>query len=232
VTPEPQFLEHFQDAFGNRCTRLEFAAEPTQELRIQSRLIVESLPRPEPPPMLRGLPWLADASIGSDYFGGSGSPAVAALARQLFAETAGAPLEFLGRLCQWLYTRMDRQIRVEGAAQSPDETLATRRGACRDLTLLFAAVCRSQGMASRFVSGYQGQEDTPDGKRHLHAWPEVWIPGAGWLGWDPTHGVATGPAHVALCAAPDQEPTMPVQGGFYFTGPSITSTLEYAITFD
>jgi len=232
VSPEPLGMDSFQDAFGNRCTRLVFATEPVEELQIRSRLTVENLQRPEPPSRVEPLPWFADRSVPTDYFDGGGGPAVAALARHLLAESGRDPLVFLDRLCQWLYGQIDRHIRVEGAAQSPDETLSTRRGACRDLTVLFSAVCRSQGMASRFVSGYQGQEDTPDGKRHLHAWPEVWIPGTGWLGWDPTHGKPTGAAHVALCAAPDQEATMPVQGGFYFTGSTITSTLEYAITFE
>jgi transglutaminase-like putative cysteine protease len=93
------------------------------------------------------------------------------------------------------------------------------------LTALFMAACHSLGIAARFVSGYQAHADTPDGQRHLHAWPEVFLPGLGWRGFDPTHGLAVTDGHVALCAAPNQAATMPVDGGFYASG--VTSTLEY-----
>ena len=84
-------------------------------------------------------------------------------------------------------------------------------------------------MAGRFCSGYQAAADTPDGRRYLHAWPEIFLPGAGWRGWDPTHGISVGDGHVALCAAPDQAATMPVTGGYYF-GDAITATLDFEVT--
>lgn len=65
-----------------------------------------------------------------------------------------------------------------------------------------------------------------DGKRHLHAWPEVWIEGAGWRGYDPTHGARVTDGHVALCAAPGQAETMPLEGGYWGEA---RSTLAYAI---
>jgi transglutaminase-like putative cysteine protease len=116
---------------------------------------------------------------------------------------------------------LERRIRVERAAH----TLAIGRGACRDLTVLFMATCRCLGMAARFVSGYQAQADTPDGQRHLHAWPEVFLPGLGWRGFDPTHGIVVTDGHVALCAAPDQADTMPVEGGFSSSGVTASSSI-------
>ena len=86
------------------------------------------------------------------------------------------------------------------------------------------ATSRSLGVAARFVSGYQAQADTPDGQRHLHAWL---LFGLGWCGFDPTHGIAVTDGHVALCAAPNQADTMPVEGGFYANG--VPSTLEYHV---
>ncbi len=68
--------------------------------------------------------------------------------------------------------------------------------------VLFIAAARSQGLAARFVSGYQAEADTPDGRRHLHAWPEVFLPGIGWRGYDPTQGVPVTDGHVATRAAP------------------------------
>jgi transglutaminase-like putative cysteine protease len=234
VTPTPLNTWDFSDAFGNSCTRLTFGSEPASELVIDSRVEVETFAQP----LLDGaslpaLPWLTH---GYDelfvYRQPDGSAEVAALAQRLAREVGSAPLAFFEHLNRTLYTTLDRHIRVEGHAQTPAETLRTGRGACRDLTVLFLAVCRSMGVAGRFVSGYQGQEASPDGKRHLHAWPEVFVSGFGWLGWDPTHDVSVGPEHVALCVAPEQAGTMPIDGGFYFNGPTVTSTLSYSITFE
>ena len=85
------------------------------------------------------------------------------------------------------------------------------------------------GIVGRFVSGYQAQADTPDGQRHLHAWAEVFLPGGGWRGWDATHGLRVDQGHVALCAAPSQAATMPIEGGFSFQGPTVNSTLDHSV---
>ncbi|HEY0463997.1 MAG TPA: transglutaminase family protein, partial [Polyangiaceae bacterium] len=238
ITPLPVELSDFNDDFGNTCTRVSFGPGAADTLKIESRIEVQLFGRPAfgqafslsalPP-----LPWPRPSFDSLSMFRQlDGSTEVSALAQRLAFEVGGAPLAFFDRLCTTLYSTIDRQIRIEGSAQTPAQTLAMGRGACRDLTVLYLAVCRSLGVAGRFVSGYQGQEASPDGKRHLHAWPEVFVPELGWLGWDPTHGVPVGPGHVALSAAPEQAATMPVDGGFYFNGPTVTSTLEYSITFD
>jgi transglutaminase-like putative cysteine protease len=235
VTPTPLAMVDFNDAFGNSCTRVTFGSDSSALLVIDSRLEVETLLRPSQDDGL-SLPPLPWAPPGNDllaaYRQPDGSAEVAALAHRIALQVGHAPLRFFERLNDTLYSTLDRQIRIEGPAQTPAQTLATGRGACRDLTVLFLAVCRSLGVAARFVSGYQGQEASRDGKRHLHAWPEVFLPELGWRGWDPTHGVPVGVGHVALSAAPEQAATMPVDGGFYFNGPTVTSTLEYSIGFD
>jgi len=235
ITPTPIEVADFSDAFGNTCTRVTFGAATTNELIIESRVDVETEAQPAHGHDL-GLPLLPWSPPPWDPLAAFRQPddsaEVAALARRLSFEVDRAPLAFFERLCNTLYTTLDRQIRVEGFAQTPAQTLASGRGACRDLTVLYLAVCRNLGVAGRFVSGYQGQEQSPDGKRHLHAWPEVFVPELGWLGWDPTHGVRAGAGHVALSAAPEQAGTMPVDGGFYFNGPTVTSTLTYSIAFD
>ncbi|WP_342586682.1 transglutaminase family protein [Methyloligella halotolerans] len=126
-----------------------------------------------------------------------------------------------------LYRRTDRKIRAEGAAQSAAETLAIGRGACRDLAVLFIAACRCLNIPARFVSGYQAHAETADGKRYLHAWPEAYLPGAGWYGFDPTHGVMVADGHVGICAGPEQADTMPVSGGFF--GPVVSSSLNFEV---
>jgi transglutaminase-like putative cysteine protease len=233
ITPTPLEVADYIDAFGNTCTRALFGSDSADELRIESRVEVQTHAAPvRGNAALSPLPWpVPSYDQLSPYRKSDGNAEVAALAQRLALSVGFAPLAFFETLSRTLYSMIDRQIRVEGAAQTPAQTLATGRGACRDLTVLYLAVCRTLGVAGRFVSGYQGQEESPDGKRHLHAWPEVFVPELGWLGWDPTHGVVAGLGHVALCAAPDQAATMPVDGGFYFNGPTVTSTLSYSIAF-
>jgi transglutaminase-like putative cysteine protease len=180
-------------------------------------------------PGLPRLPWSSspDDVLANYRRDAEHDAAVAAFAAALAAECGWTALPFLDHLSRTLFTRLERRIRVEGAAQAPAHTLAIGRGACRDLTVLFMATCRSLGIAARFVSGYQARADTPDGQRHLHAWPEVFLPALGWRGFDPTHGIAVTDGHVALCAAPDQADTMPVEGSFYASG--ATATLDYRV---
>jgi len=229
IEPQPVAQEEAIDRFGNRVTHLRFEGE-CQCLRVDSRFELQTSPvAPLPAHDLPPLPWAAQADDDlADYradFGPDG--AVQNFAAALAAERGHAALPFLHHLNSTLFARIDRKIRFEGAANTPAHTLASGRGACRDLTVLFMAACRSLGMPARFVSGYQAQADTPDGRRHLHAWPEVFLPGIGWRGFDPTHGTTVGDGHVALCAAPDQAATMPVEGGFYGNG--VTATLDYVV---
>ncbi len=229
VDPTPAVRYEQTDRFGNQITCVGFEGL-SDELRIESRFDLDiQAAAPLCDPGLPRLPWSSSPPDAlADYRAdGEQDAAVAAFATTLASESEWAALAFLDRLSRTLFTRLERRIRVEGAAQAPAHTLATGRGACRDLTVLFMAACRSLGIAVRFVSGYQAQADTPDGQRHLHAWPEVFLPGLGWRGFDPTHGIAVTDGHVALCAAPDQAATMPVEGGFFGTG--VTATLDYRV---
>ena len=230
VWPEPVELHEENDSYGNRVARVTFSDQAAAELRIESHFDLETAPPRFISEVSELLPLtrrLADdlalyrpGDVGVD-------PGVIAFARAVAAEVGQQPVAFLDHLCRTIHARADKQIRTSGDAQAAAETLASWQGACRDFTVLFLAAARSMGMAARFCSGYQSAADTPDGRRYLHAWPEVFVPGAGWRGWDPTHGLAAGEGHVALCSAPEQAETMPVVGGFYFSGSSVTSTLDF-----
>jgi transglutaminase-like putative cysteine protease len=228
VDPEPRRRQELTDRYGNTLTRLEFEGL-SGHLRIESRFDIETRATAAPAHPTPSLPWPAGPPQEiADYLpAGEQHESVRAFAAGLASESAGEVRDFLERLNGALFARMNRHIRPSGAAQSPEHTLASAKGACRDIATLFIAACRSQGVAARFVSGYQAYAETPDGRRHLHAWPEVFLPGAGWVGFDPTHGLPVTDGHVALCMAPDQAATMPVDGGFYGTG--VTSTLDYDV---
>ena len=133
---------------------------------------------------------------------------------------------FLDRLNHELFSGFSHIHRETGAPQSPAATLQSRNGACRDLTVLFVDCCRAEGIAARFASGYQ-KGDLQSERRHLHAWPEVYLPGAGWRGFDPTHGTAIADAHVTIAAAAHARDTMPVRGSF--RGDGVDSTLDYTV---
>ena len=238
VEPEPRGITHETDTFGNSIVRLGFGGS-TRHLRVLSELEVDTaLPLSlaavsERLPLGSGAPMgslVSSAAEHAAYLGAAIHPLVAAFATELAAEVGREPVAFLDRLADTLFVRLERGIRPTGEARPAHETLALGSGACRDLTVLFLDACRSQGLPGRFVSGYQAQAQTPDGQRHLHAWAEVLVPGAGWRGWDPMHGLRVGAGHVALCAAPEQAGTMPIEGGFYFEGPSVSSTLDCSVT--
>ena len=229
VEPQPATRSETRDPFGNLVTHLTFDGS-TDVFRIESRFDLETIGATMPVAAdAPALPWAPDRDVGAAPFAVDQEidDEVRAFASTLAAERGWRAEAFLERLTRTLFTRTDRHIRPDGHAQSAAHTLAVGRGACRDVTVLFMAAARALGIPARFVSGYQARAETPDGRRHLHAWPEVFVPGSGWQGWDPTHGMAVGDGHVALSAAPDQIGTMPIEGGFF--GDGVTSTLDYRV---
>jgi len=227
IEPVPMRQALVQDAQGNEVVEVEFAGTTTV-LSVDSRFEAFTWP----PSGLSGLalprlPWPTLPPLVAE-----GSWEVAAFARDVLAQSGGDPVDFLDALSRTLFERTDRQVRWEGNARSPVETLRSATGACRDLTLLFMECSRAVGLEARFVSGYQAAADTPDGQRHLHGWPEVLLLGHGFHGWDPTHGLRVTDGHVRLCAAPTQLETMPIEGGYSFEGAELTSSLSYGVTID
>jgi len=109
------------------------------------------------------------------------------------------------------------QRRDEPGVQTPADTLQKNSGSCRDFAVLLLEACRCLGLAARFVSGYMQCEATEAGGASTHAWTEVYLPGAGWKGFDPTSGIMTGSQHVTVAVARDPENAAPIVGSF--TGP-------------
>jgi transglutaminase-like putative cysteine protease len=231
VTPLPLDVTDYHDAFGNPCTRLSCGPDRVDALVIDSRLEVETnVPQRDARQSVPALPWLPSTQDGLAAFRDRDeSPLVASFAQTLAKHVDYAPLAFFEALCSDLYTNTNRQLRLEGAAQTATETLESRRGACRDLTVLFLAVCRAHGVAARFVSGYLESANSIVGRGSTHAWAEIYLPEWGWTGWDPSTGKRVDSGHIAVGVSQHPRGVMPVTGGF--TGLSgIGSSLYVSIT--
>ncbi len=154
-------------------------------------------------------------------------PAVNAFANEVLERSGPRTLAFLWELVTALHQRVAYTHRPEGAPWLPATTLAAERGSCRDAAVLFVDCCRAVGLAARFVSGYAFDAVNHD-ERELHAWAEVYLPGGGWKGYDPTTGLAVTNRHVAVAASPTADYAAPFAGTF--TGPPVESSLAFDLT--
>ena len=231
ITPQPSERTEWTDAQGNHTTELHFSGT-AQQLEIESRFELETLELPALAGPMPPLPWTprGDPALEPCYAAGKLHPSVRRFAESVLGELGSSePLTFLDHLCHALHTRFERRVRPSGHATASDLTLASGRGASRDLAQLFMDSCRALGLPARFASGYKAGADPRGGESDLHGWPEIWLGELGFRGWDPTRGMRVAREHVALCAAPLQSDTLPVEGGFTFSDRPPHSTLEFHV---
>jgi uncharacterized protein (DUF2126 family) len=229
VAPSEHFVNWQQDPESNYLARFVFP-EQTRELRIEVDLVAEMavlnpfdfflepwaehFPFSYPAQERRDLaPYLVTAEGGQRF-----SDCLAAIPRG-----KQRTVDFLVDLNLRLSRDIRYLIRMEPGVQAPDETLARSSGSCRDSSWLLVQLLRHLGLAARFVSGYLIQL-TPDMKSldgpsgpdrdftDLHAWCEVYLPGAGWIGLDPTSGLLAGEGHIPLACTPEPISAAPVTG--------------------
>jgi transglutaminase-like putative cysteine protease len=232
ISPTPRGRNEHLDLEGNRVTQIWFE-EAADHLDIEVIMQIETSRRNAfdfilaPEAAVLPIDHEHDLICARAYLERiEPDDAVTAFAAELSLAVKRDTLSFLDRLNRQIFAEFTQSHRRTGAPQSPAFTLQSRHEACRDLAVLFVDCCRAEGIAARFASGYQ-KGNLQSEQRDLHAWPEVYLPGAGWRGFDPTHGEAVADTHVTIAAAAHSRDTMPVSG--IFSGKGVTSTLDYAV---
>ncbi|MEM1361521.1 MAG: transglutaminase family protein [Pseudomonadota bacterium] len=231
VAPAKHFVNHQQDPYGNWLSRFVFP-EPVRELKIEVDLVAD---------MTVYNPFDFFVEDSAEYYPFDYPEDLAEdLVIYRRPEPAGPHLQaFLKTIPRERQRTVDMVvainakvqaavgyvIRMEPGVQAPEDTFKAGTGSCRDSSWLLVQALRHLGFAARFVSGYLIQLkpdlkalDGPQGTDHdftdLHAWCEVYLPGAGWVGLDPTSGLLTGESHIPLAATPHFKNAAPISGGY------------------
>ncbi len=235
ITPTPLQTSDYTDLDGNRLIKVWFDPRPSDRLEIVTNsqitthqinpfsYLAESyainLPIDYPSSLATQLQSYLRPSVAID-------PVAMEIAQDLAVEAEDKIATFLMLLNRKINTYCHYAVRATGRSLPPGFTWRSRSGTCRDFTLLFMEVCRAAGLAARFASGYQ-EGDVAAGEHYLHAWAEVYLPGAGWRGYDPTLGIVVSDRHIALVSSVEPSYTAPVSGGFR---PVMTrSTMDYQL---
>ena len=223
ITPHHAVKWH-RDIYGNSVAMVTFK-EPATEMSIISEVVVSHY-EAEPLDFLVDekalmFPFFFDPSERVDLipYQTLSFPSDSAVLQQWLEQfwRPGQMIEtyaLLDNINKEIVQNFTYQMREEPGVQRPAETLEKRSGSCRDFATLFIDACRYFGLAARFVSGYLHCPDTVDGHGSTHAWAEVYLPGAGWKGFDNTSGIVVGHNHIAVAVTRHPEDAPPISGSY------------------
>ena len=229
VTPAEHFINWQQDPQGNHLARLVFP-EKTRKFEIVVDLVADmSVNNPFDfflEPEAEHWPFAYDPSLAEEIAPFRKLEPPGPLLKAWLAKvdrTKVRTVDFIVGLNARLQQEIGYIVRLEPGVQTCEETLALGKGSCRDTGWLLVTIMRHLGFAARFASGYliqlkpdekplDGPEGPTEDFTDLHAWCEVYLPGAGWIGLDPTSGLLTGEGHIPLACTPEPSSAAPIEG--------------------
>ena len=224
ISPEPKALRWLQDVFGNAVAIATFD-ERADELEIRGTAEVEHLPLAAEDiavePYAAHYPFTYSAedmpdllrSIEREY--PDSGRTIDRWARSFLDEGETGTLALLRRMTEAIHTGFDYEPRYDKGIQNPLDTLTLKSGTCRDYAVLMMEAVRALGLAARFVSGYLYQPDNERariGGHSTHAWLRVFLPGSGWIEFDPTNGIVGNRGLIRVAVARDPEQAIPLSG--------------------
>jgi transglutaminase-like putative cysteine protease len=230
IQPQPR-LRWLHDVFGNSVAIAEFD-QMSNELSIHSSIVIERYPAPDTKfsiePYAKVLPFSYPSSeipdLGRTLERHYPDPErlVSEWARKFLNAGAGGTgtEEFLLSITSAIRQEFEYRERHILGVQTPVETITKQSGTCRDFALLMMEAVRSVGLAARFVSGYlydpaiDGTQSSITGAGSTHAWVQVYLPGAGWLEFDPTNGSTGGHNLVPIAVGREPEQAIPISGTY------------------
>lgn len=229
ITPPPRSTRWAHDVFGNSLCYLEWGRIETQLLRIVSSLDLDHYPSAselpidpasETYPFSYGTDEAPDLARTLERHFPDPERAVDAWARRFLNPTGPTrTVDLLAEMTRAIRAEFTYAIRESEGTNPPTVTLAERSGACRDFALLMMEALRALGLAARFVSGYLYDDRVAGGMAVVgggatHAWVAVYLPGAGWVEYDPTNGLIAGRNLIRISNARTAEQSKPVSGGY------------------
>jgi len=220
VSPDPSGITHCTNLYGNNTETIWFSG-------LHDNLLIEVQAQVEthrgnpfdffvadPAALTLPLeyePQLAQA-LGHYRICDGDHPRSAAFAQEMMQAAKHETIPFLTLLADEIYKRLEYMLREHGDPWTAEQTITEGKGSCRDFAMLYIDICRSVGMAARFVSGYCISDAAAGAD--MHAWAEVYLPGAGWRGFDPSRGLSVNDDYVAVAAGRFSRDAAPTFGSY------------------